>query len=391
MPMRSPRWKRPRGLAEADVNATDDKGLTALHRSAERGDVAAVEALAAAGANLDAKDKHGWTALLVAASQGHAAAIEALLATGADIEAKIELGCPRWTWAGAIFVSWFAAPQLLVSGNVSPGLFVWFAIPLLIEPIQIQFLLLAAVGATAWGGLLWGLARRTETNVRIETAAPETEGSEAMQSEERTLAKLRWGLVPSWGKDLELGANMINARSETVHEKPAFRVAFRRRRCVVPVNGWFEWRRENGEQQPYWIRPTGAEMFSLAGLWERWENGDEPVETFPVLTAAASASLADIYHRQPRDRGRRRSRRVAGPRDGLGKAPRARRRGRTRVRSTQGREQPRQQPAERRRGVARTALSPEARTAFGTGVALTARDVASSLAWLGSAVGRVSI
>ena len=119
------------------------------------------------------------------------------------------------------------------------------------------------------------------------------------EGEERTLAKLRWGLVPHWATDLKLGAKMINARSETVHEKPAFRVAFRRRRCVVPVNGWFEWRRENGEKQPYWIRPAGAEAFSLAGLWERWEKGEEPVETFTVLTTAASPALADIHHRQP--------------------------------------------------------------------------------------------
>ena len=117
--------------------------------------------------------------------------------------------------------------------------------------------------------------------------------------ETRTLAKLRWGLVPMWAKDLKLGARMINARAETAHEKPAFRSAFRRRRCVIPVNGWFEWRREGGEKQPYWIRPAGAEVFSLAGLWERWEKGEEPVETFTVLTTGASPFLAGIHHRQP--------------------------------------------------------------------------------------------
>ena len=117
--------------------------------------------------------------------------------------------------------------------------------------------------------------------------------------EERTLGKLRWGLVPAWSKDLKMGARMINARSETVHEKPAFRSAFRRRRCVIPVNGWFEWRRENGEKQPYWLRLAGEEVFSLAGLWERWEKGGDPVETFAVLTTGASPALADIHHRQP--------------------------------------------------------------------------------------------
>ena len=119
------------------------------------------------------------------------------------------------------------------------------------------------------------------------------------EGEERTLAKLRWGLVPPWARDLKMGARMINARSETVHEKPAFRSAFRRRRCVIPVNGWFEWRREGGEKQPYWIRRENAEVFSLAGLWECWGKGEEPVETFTVLTTAVSPALADIHHRQP--------------------------------------------------------------------------------------------
>ena len=117
--------------------------------------------------------------------------------------------------------------------------------------------------------------------------------------EGRALVKLRWGLVPRWAKDLRSGARMINARSETVHEKPAFRSAFRHRRCVIPVNGWFEWQREGGEKRPYWIRPANAEVFSLAGLWERWEKGEEPVETFTLLTTAVSPGLADIHPRQP--------------------------------------------------------------------------------------------
>lgn len=116
---------------------------------------------------------------------------------------------------------------------------------------------------------------------------------------EPALAKLRWGLVPSWAKDLRIGARMINARSETVHEKPAFRAALRHRRCVVPINGWFEWRRENGEKQPYFIRLAGGALISLAGLWERWEKGDDPVETFTVLTTGASPPLAGLHHRQP--------------------------------------------------------------------------------------------
>ncbi len=117
--------------------------------------------------------------------------------------------------------------------------------------------------------------------------------------EEPAVTKLRWGLVPPWAKDPRVGARMINARSETVYKKPAFRSAFRRRRCVIPANGWFEWRREGGERRPYWIRPGNAEVFSLAGLWERWERGEEPLETFTVLTTTASPALADVHHRQP--------------------------------------------------------------------------------------------
>ena len=115
----------------------------------------------------------------------------------------------------------------------------------------------------------------------------------------RALVKLRWGLVPRWAKDPRMGARMINARSETVHRKPAFRSAFRRRRCLIPVNGWFEWKRGGGEKQPCWIRPENVEVFSLAGLWERWDKGKEPIETFTVLTTTASAALADVHHRQP--------------------------------------------------------------------------------------------
>lgn len=116
---------------------------------------------------------------------------------------------------------------------------------------------------------------------------------------ERTVAKLRWGLVPSWAKDLKIGSRLINARSETVHEKPAFRAAFKRRRCLIPADGWLEWRNEETGKQPYFITAASGEPLSFAGLWERWEKGGEPVETFTILTTAASPGLADIHHRQP--------------------------------------------------------------------------------------------
>ena len=115
----------------------------------------------------------------------------------------------------------------------------------------------------------------------------------------RAVAKLRWGLVPAWVRDLKIAARLINARAETVHEKPAFRAAFARRRCLVPADGWFEWRKEAGAKQPWFITAADRSPVSFAGLWERWEKGDTPMETFTILTTAAAAALADIHHRQP--------------------------------------------------------------------------------------------
>ena len=120
-----------------------------------------------------------------------------------------------------------------------------------------------------------------------------------LESAERAVAKLRWGLVPSWAQDLKIGARMINARAETVHQKPAFRAAFKRRRCLVPADGWFEWRKEADGKQPWFIAAAGGAPLSFAALWERWGKGTESLETFTVLTTAAAPTLVDIHHRQP--------------------------------------------------------------------------------------------
>ena len=119
------------------------------------------------------------------------------------------------------------------------------------------------------------------------------------ESGTRTIAKLRWGLVPTWAKDAKMGSRLINARAETVHEKPAFRAAFRRRRCLVPADGWLEWRKEGSAKQPYFITSATREALSFAALWERWERDGEPIESFTILTTGASPALADVHHRQP--------------------------------------------------------------------------------------------
>ena len=115
----------------------------------------------------------------------------------------------------------------------------------------------------------------------------------------RVLSLQRWGLVPSWAHDRAIGRRMINARSETVHERPAFRSAFRRRRCLVPASGWLEWRRTPAGKEPTWIRLAGGRPFSLAGLWEAWGEGAARMESFTVLTCPAAEALAHVHARQP--------------------------------------------------------------------------------------------
>ena len=117
--------------------------------------------------------------------------------------------------------------------------------------------------------------------------------------EERVLTAIEWGWFPSWTRDTLTARRLTNARSETVNEKPSFQAAFRERRCIIPVNGWFEWRPENGRKHPYWIRPEDTEMFSLAGIWEGVDTGPGSRLSFVILTADAAPEIADIHHRQP--------------------------------------------------------------------------------------------
>ncbi len=116
----------------------------------------------------------------------------------------------------------------------------------------------------------------------------------------RRLEMLRWGLVPSWADDPEIGARMINARSETAPEKPSFRSAFRRRRCLIAADGFYEWKRENGGKQPYYFRMQDGRPFAFAGLWESWKKGGEgTLRTCAILTTRANSALSGIHDRMP--------------------------------------------------------------------------------------------
>jgi putative SOS response-associated peptidase YedK len=116
----------------------------------------------------------------------------------------------------------------------------------------------------------------------------------------REVRLLRWGLVPSWAKDLKVGTKMINARSEGAQEKPAFRAAIRQRRCIVPASGFFEWQGDAGRKQPFAITVPEQPLLAFAGLWERWKPAEgEPVETFTIMTTEANEQVARIHDRMP--------------------------------------------------------------------------------------------
>ena len=116
----------------------------------------------------------------------------------------------------------------------------------------------------------------------------------------RVLSFLRWGLVPYWAEDLSIGSRMINARSETAAEKRAFERCFRRRRCLVPADGFYEWKKTSAGKQPYWFHsPVGA-PFAFAGLWDSWRQTDgEPLQSFTILTTEPNEVTAEIHDRMP--------------------------------------------------------------------------------------------
>ncbi len=115
----------------------------------------------------------------------------------------------------------------------------------------------------------------------------------------------QWGLVPFWAKDPAIGNRMINARAETVMEKPSYRQPFRHRRCLIPATGFYEWRKnEDGRKTPYFISRKDGQMLALAGIWDSWDKGvslpqDGPLRTFSIITTTANTDMQELHHRMP--------------------------------------------------------------------------------------------
>jgi putative SOS response-associated peptidase YedK len=117
---------------------------------------------------------------------------------------------------------------------------------------------------------------------------------------ERELVMLKWGLIPGWAKDASIGNRLINARGDTVAEKPSFRSAFRRRRCLMAADGFYEWQKTNGKKQPYFIGLKDQTPFTFAGLWEQWKDPEgDPVESCALITTDANDVVKPIHDRMP--------------------------------------------------------------------------------------------
>lgn len=116
----------------------------------------------------------------------------------------------------------------------------------------------------------------------------------------RFLEGFRWGLVPFWAKDVGIGNRLINARAETLAEKPSFKHALMRRRCLIPADGFYEWKKEASSRQPMYLRKQDGALFAFAGLWEEWKQDDgERLRTCTIITVAPNALVATIHDRMP--------------------------------------------------------------------------------------------
>ena len=121
-----------------------------------------------------------------------------------------------------------------------------------------------------------------------------------LEEDGRKLEAMHWGLIPSWSKDPSIGARMINARAETVADKPSYRSAFKRRRCLIPADGFYEWKKTEGGKEPYHLRLKNCSPFGIAGLWESWSmEGGEELRSATIITTEPNEIAAKVHNRMP--------------------------------------------------------------------------------------------
>ncbi len=145
------------------------------------------------------------------------------------------------------------------------------------------------------------VAPECEASARPRYNIPPTEPILVLRQEgaRRRFDMMRWGLVPSWEKEVKSGPLRINARAESVAQKPSFREAFRRRRCLVPADGFFEWEKSPSGKQPFYIRAADARPIAFAGLWESWGRGPEALSSVSIITTDANARVRPLHDRMP--------------------------------------------------------------------------------------------
>ena len=149
---------------------------------------------------------------------------------------------------------------------------------------------------------LFGVDEAPELKPRYNIAPTQDIAAVRVSSDEsRELVLLRWGLVPFWAKEPSIGNRMINARAETVAEKPSFRAAYRKRRCLILADGFYEWRKAADLKTPYFITLASGEPFAFAGLWEDWhaKDSDESLQSTAIITTAANEFMSTLHHRMP--------------------------------------------------------------------------------------------
>jgi putative SOS response-associated peptidase YedK len=149
----------------------------------------------------------------------------------------------------------------------------------------------------------YNVAPTKEEITVVQRHPRDEEGNPDPDTTVRSLRVMRWGLIPHWAKDKSIGSKMINARSDSAATKPAFKTSLAKRRCLVPADGWYEWRRDGGVKQPFFMTSTDGSSIAFAGLWATWrdkaDEQAEPLVSYTILTTDAIGPLTDIHERMP--------------------------------------------------------------------------------------------